>query len=182
MIGIAETKDFPPGGVMRDTLSILLATAALGLASPAGAQTFTPQNATLAAEGSMALTSRRSVTCAVNLHLATAHKYASVTSVSFTGDQCTTILPTGLPWRVSIDEGGFGGFHPITINGFALQFIHGATCGPADIKAKLNPHGRIIFTDIGFPGTTPCSVKVSLSTTPQLGIDGGATRARTAYH
>ena len=181
MSDIAKTQNFPGGEIMRGTLSILLATAALGLASPAGAQNFTPKNATLTAEGSMALTSRRSVTCAVNLRLATADPDASITSVSFTGHQCTTILPTGLPWRVSIDQGGFDGFHPIMIHGFALQFIHGATCGPADIKARLNPHGRIIFTDIGFPGTTPCSVKVSVSTTPHLRIESAATGARTAH-
>jgi hypothetical protein len=166
---------------MRNTLSILLAATALGLASPAGATNFTPNGATLTAEGSMALTSRRSVTCAAHLQLATADAYASVTSVSFTGYQCATILATGLPWSMSIDGGGVGGFYSITIHGFALQFVHGATCGPADIKARLNPHGRIIFTDLALPGTTPCSINVNVSTTPQLGIEGQATRARTAY-
>jgi hypothetical protein len=161
---------------MRNTLTILLAMTALGLASPAGAANFTPKHATLTGVGSMALISRRSVTCEVRLRLATADKHADITSVSFTGHQCTTILPAGLPWRVSIGQERAGGFHPITIHGFALLFVHDATCGPADIKARLNPHGRIMFTDIGFPGTTPCSVNVSLSTTPQLGIEGGATR------
>ncbi len=165
---------------MRHTLSILLAVTALGLASTAGAASFTPKRSMLTAEGSVALTARRSVTCLAQLHLAIAHKDASITSVSFTGNQCTTMVPTWLPWRVTIDEGGVG-FHHITIHGFALQFVHGATCGPADINARLNPHGRILFTDIGFPGTTPCSIKASLSTNPQLRIEDGASRGGAPY-
>ncbi len=159
---------------MRYTVSILLAVTALGFASTAGAQTFTPKESMLAAEGPMTLTSRRSVICLAQFHLATTRKDASIASASFTGNQCTSMAPTGLPWRVSIDERG-GGFHHIIIHGFALQFVHGATCGPADIEARLNSHGRILFTDIGFPGTTPCSAKVSLSTAPHLGIEDGAT-------
>jgi len=154
----------------RKMLLILLAVT--GLASPAAAMTFTPNNASIAAKGAMNLTSRRSVSCAVRLQLATADRVGSITSASFAGYQCAAILPTGLPWRVSIDEGGFGGFHKLTIHGFALQFVHGATCGPADIRARLNPHGRIIFNAVGIQGTTPCSADVSVSTAPQLGIRG----------
>jgi hypothetical protein len=164
---------------MRNMLSILLAVTALGLASPAGAANFTPKQATLSAVGSMSLVSRRSVTCEVHLQLATADKHANITSVSFTGHKCSTILAAGLPWRVSIGDGGSGGFHPISIHGFALLFVHDATCGPADIKARLNPHGLIMFDDIGIPGTTPCSIDVSVSTTPQLGIEGDPVSSRT---
>ena len=156
---------------MRATTLTLAAVLALGVASPAAAMNFTPKRATIAAIGSMVLTSRRSVSCAVQLQLSAAHGRASITSASFTGYQCATIRATDLPWRLSIGDGGFDGFHPITIHGFALQFVHGATCGPGDIRAKLNPHGRIIFRDIGFPGTTPCSIDVSVSTTPHLGIE-----------
>ncbi len=155
---------------MKVATPTLAAVVALGLGSPAAALHFTPKRAAIEAKGSMSLTWRRSVSCAVDLELSTADQDASVTSVSFAGHQCATIQPTGLPWRVSIEEGGFNGFHPLTIHGFALQFVHGETCGPTDIKATLNPHGLIKFSKVAFRGTTPCSIDASVSTTPHLGV------------
>ncbi len=157
---------------MRNILPILLVTVSLGIASPAAPRNFAPTEATFTAEGFMALTSRRSVTCAAHFRLSTGDKNASITAASFTGHQCATIRAAQLPWRVSSEPGGFSGFHPILIHGLTLQFVHGATCGPTDIRGKLNPHGRITFKEIGFEGTTPCSIDVGVSTTPHLEVEG----------
>jgi hypothetical protein len=157
---------------MRNILPILLVALAVATASPARARNFAPPEATFTAEGFMALTSRRSVTCAAHLRLSTGDKNASITAAAFTGYQCATIRAAQLPWRVTSEPGGFDGFHPILIHGLALLFVHGATCGPADIRARLNPHGRILFKQIGIEGTTPCSIDVGVSTTPHLGVEG----------
>ncbi|MEP6968627.1 MAG: hypothetical protein ABI906_11175 [Pseudomonadota bacterium] len=139
-------------------------------AAPVDGMHFTPKNATIVASGSITLTSRRSFSCGLGMVLSTGDRRASVTSVSFVGHQCNTIQATGLPWLVSIEEGGFGGFHPLNIHGFAIQFVHGATCGPTEIPAKLNPHGLIKFSKVAFVGTTPCSVDANVSTSPRLGV------------
>lgn len=166
---------------MRKLGGFIAVAAAVGLTVPGHAagldgagMHFTPKNAAIEGKGSMTLTARRSVSCAIGLDISTVNTYANITAVSFTGHQCGSIQPGGLPWRVSIEEGGFGGFHPLTIHGFALQFVHGATCGPADIKAKLNPHGLIKFSRAAFRGTTPCTVDGSVSTDPNLGVKASA--------
>lgn len=155
---------------MRPAAVFLATVLAMGFAPPNTGMHFTPKNATIVANGSISFTSRRSFSCGLGMTLATNDRRASVTAVSFVGHRCSIIKATGLPWPVSIEEGGFGGFHRLAIHGFAVQFVHGATCGPAEIPARLNPHGLIKFNKTAFTGTTPCSVDANVSTSPRLGV------------
>jgi hypothetical protein len=149
--------------------AIVAGLATFGIASSASAFRFTqPVEAPFAITGSFTVTAAAvSLPCTANLAATTVGRGATITGASFSGISCLALTASGLPWKITI-----GGPHSIKIHDVSVSALVLGVCGPGDVKAQLNTHGKIVIAGAGLPGLVPCSVSATLDTNPNLIIGG----------
>jgi hypothetical protein len=155
---------------MRTLITAALAgLTALSFASSASAYHFIkPSNAPFNIVGSLTVTAGAvSLPCTTKMHATTVGRGATITSANFSGVSCAALSASNLPWHITVS-----GAHSIKLHNVSLSAVVLGVCGPGDIKAQLNAHGKIVIAGAGLPGLVPCSVSATLDTNPNLLIGG----------
>ena len=143
---------------------------ALGAASSASAWRFvSPVDAPFTISGGVTVsTTAVSLPCTASMSATTVGRGATITGATFSGGACGALSAAGLPWHVTV-----GGPHSIKIHGMSVSAVVLGICGPGDVRAQLNVHGKIVMSGANLPGSIlPCSVSGTLSTHPNLLIGG----------
>lgn len=149
--------------------TILAGLTTLGFATSASAYHFIkPSNAPFDINGSMTVTAAAvSLPCTAKFHATTVGRGATITSANFSGVSCDALTASGLPWKITVS-----GAHSIKIHNVSVSAVVLGVCGPGDVKAQLNAHGKIVIAGAGLPGLVPCSVSATLDSNPNLIIGG----------
>ncbi len=149
--------------------TVLAGLTTLGFASSASAYHFIkPSNAPFNINGSLTVTAGAvSLPCTASMHATTVGRGATIISASFSGVSCAALTASRLPWRITVS-----GAHSIKIHNVAVSAVVLGVCGPGDVKAQLNVHGKIVIAGAGLPGLVPCSVSATLDSNPNLIIGG----------
>lgn len=145
--------------------------ATLGFATSASAFHFLPKESTFVARGAFIVsTAAVSIPCQAVLHGTTVGRGAKITSARFSGATCVAVVPSNLPWDLTVGGPHSVKFHGVTVSAAGLV----GTCGPGVLRGQDTIHGKITITGDnlrGLPGA-PCAVTSTLITRPHLTIAG----------
>ena len=149
--------------------TVVAGLATFGFASSASAFHFIkPVDAPFRIVGTVTVTAGAvSLPCTAKFRATTVGRGATIKSASFSGISCAALTASNLPWPITIAAA-----HSIKIHNVAVSAATLGVCGPGDVKAQLNAHGKIVIAGAGLPGLVPCSVTGTLDTNPNLLIGG----------